>query len=1153
MKPILLRLSGLQSYREAQEVDFERLCEAGVFGIFGSTGSGKSSILDAMTLALYGRVERAANGTQGIMNQAEKQLAVSFTFDMGGGDGRRRYRVERQFKRGGEVAIASALSRFIEVTEAGDVVLADKTGDVTRCVEERIGLNMQDFTRAVVLPQGKFAEFLSLTGKDRRQMLQRLFRLERFGDGLALKLSQRMKAAESALNEAAAEQQGLGDASAAAVDAAAALHREAAAAAAIARAALADAERLHAERLHVRERQEAQRAKEALQAKLHADAPRIAALERELQRLAAAERLTPALAAAEAAEAALTAAASRREAAGLAHAARLEAAAAAAAAWSAASAEAAAAEPRLALRLDQLAQAQRLEGEAAALAAAAAGDERRCADAAMRQRSFGDAAAKAQETLGRALAKQNELKAELKTAQLTTEERGQRSIVAKRLRQVEALSVQMDNARRECELQAQKLAVLRQATAAAEAERDATAAELDGHLSALQPVQSELMQLEKRLQQLSETLPQWLERMRDNQREQQHAQLAAQLAAELRQGEPCPVCGSCAHPQPGTQGDAAPSAHLISQWERAQQGASALLLRITPLHSKAESAHERLREALPAEDDKLRADNTESPELAWENEAAAALSHITAANQDLPDEETLHAIQALLSAVSDASAAHEQWLSSAAAKFRASHTRSAEAVRSCELAASELRSQALQDSEYAAKYSELAAAMDGELKEWSEQFGPELHPEEARQLLVQYEQRENAAHELNNRLERSVTFIEEVEQQAGDNEKLAQAAQLEAVELTARLEHQRQQLLDKEARLKEWTNGKPSAALLAEAERELAGIRSQLTRLKDVHETAQAALQEAAEQRSAAVESARNAESRQLETAGQWQAALAPSPFQSADEVRALQPMLSKQADIAGEIDGYRETESQLSAQIALLREQLQGRAVTDEDWEQCVGELKQARISNESALQASAKAERDLEELAAKQDRWQQLETARLATEQLCVRLKSLQSVFRGNAFVEYVAEEQLVQVCRTASERLGFLTKRRYALEVDSGGGFVIRDDANGGIRRPVSSLSGGETFLASLALALALSGQIQLRGKYPLQFFFLDEGFGTLDPELLDTVISALEKLQSDTLSVGVISHVPELRARLPRRLIVTAAQPAGRGSQVALETM
>jgi exonuclease SbcC len=114
-------------------------------------------------------------------------------------------------------------------------------------------------------------------------------------------------------------------------------------------------------------------------------------------------------------------------------------------------------------------------------------------------------------------------------------------------------------------------------------------------------------------------------------------------------------------------------------------------------------------------------------------------------------------------------------------------------------------------------------------------------------------------------------------------------------------------------------------------------------------------------------------------------------------------------------------------------------------------------------------------------------------------------------------------------------------------------MRDDANGGVRRPVTSLSGGETFLTSLALALSLSSQIQLRGEYPLQFFFLDEGFGTLDGELLETVISALEKLQSDNLAVGVISHVQELRARLPRKLIVVPAAPTGNGTVVQLEVM
>ena len=153
----------------------------------------------------------------------------------------------------------------------------------------------------------------------------------------------------------------------------------------------------------------------------------------------------------------------------------------------------------------------------------------------------------------------------------------------------------------------------------------------------------------------------------------------------------------------------------------------------------------------------------------------------------------------------------------------------------------------------------------------------------------------------------------------------------------------------------------------------------------------------------------------------------------------------------------------------------------------------------------------------------------------------------------MEYIAEEQLMSVSRDASERLGILTRQRYAIEVDSQGGFIMRDDANGGVKRPVSTLSGGETFLTSLALALSLSAQIQLRGEYPLQFFFLDEGFGTLDGELLDTVVTALEKLQSNNLSIGVISHVQELRARLPKRLIVEPSEPSGKGTSVRVETL
>ena len=177
MKPISLTIAGLHSFREKQTIDFQSLCEGGVFGIFGPTGSGKSTILDAITLALFGSVERAPNHTQGIMNHAENELFVSFTFELENASCTKRYTVERSFKRGDEWRLKSGMCRLIEVgTET--VVLADKWTEVNKAVEQLLGLTMKDFTRAVVLPQGKFAEFLSLKGAERRQMLQRLFHLE---------------------------------------------------------------------------------------------------------------------------------------------------------------------------------------------------------------------------------------------------------------------------------------------------------------------------------------------------------------------------------------------------------------------------------------------------------------------------------------------------------------------------------------------------------------------------------------------------------------------------------------------------------------------------------------------------------------------------------------------------------------------------------------------------------------------------------------------------------------------------------------------------------------------------------------------------------------------------------------------------------------
>jgi DNA repair protein SbcC/Rad50 len=101
-------------------------------------------------------------------------------------------------------------------------------------------------------------------------------------------------------------------------------------------------------------------------------------------------------------------------------------------------------------------------------------------------------------------------------------------------------------------------------------------------------------------------------------------------------------------------------------------------------------------------------------------------------------------------------------------------------------------------------------------------------------------------------------------------------------------------------------------------------------------------------------------------------------------------------------------------------------------------------------------------------------------------------------------------------------------------------VVDYVNAGQVRSARTLSGGETFLASLALALALADQVAglaAAGAARLDALFLDEGFGTLDPDTLDVVATALDELGARGRMVGVVTHVRELAERLPVRFEVS----------------
>jgi exonuclease SbcC len=129
-------------------------------------------------------------------------------------------------------------------------------------------------------------------------------------------------------------------------------------------------------------------------------------------------------------------------------------------------------------------------------------------------------------------------------------------------------------------------------------------------------------------------------------------------------------------------------------------------------------------------------------------------------------------------------------------------------------------------------------------------------------------------------------------------------------------------------------------------------------------------------------------------------------------------------------------------------------------------------------------------------------------------------------------------------ASQQLSRLTGDRYGLDYVEDQ-IVVIDRDNAGERRSTDTLSGGETFLASLSLALELSAQVQRAvGAIHLDCLFIDEGFGTLDPETLRVVADAVRSLQVGGRMVGIITHIPELREEFDQRLIVENEAGASR---------
>ncbi|MGH3717133.1 MAG: SbcC/MukB-like Walker B domain-containing protein, partial [Micromonosporaceae bacterium] len=163
----------------------------------------------------------------------------------------------------------------------------------------------------------------------------------------------------------------------------------------------------------------------------------------------------------------------------------------------------------------------------------------------------------------------------------------------------------------------------------------------------------------------------------------------------------------------------------------------------------------------------------------------------------------------------------------------------------------------------------------------------------------------------------------------------------------------------------------------------------------------------------------------------------------------------------------------------------------------------------------------------------------------------KSLAGHLRATNFERWLLEEALDLLVAGASAILRQLSGGQYDLEHDKGE-FVVVDHHDADLRRAVRTLSGGETFQASLALALALSEQLagMSTAAASLESIVLDEGFGTLDAGTLDTVAATLENLaaRGDRM-VGVVTHVPALAERIPIRYEVSKDARTARVERVS----